>query len=75
MTKTDKIVLPETKEPKFRQGDQVRLPNKWSRQFSNDGVCAVVKSIRHDKNGEPIYFVEAERPPIPVHATEAELKI
>lgn len=72
---TDETKQSEKKTPKFKEGDEVRLVNQWSQQFGNDGVRAVVKSIRHDKDGEPIYFVDAERPPIPVQTTEAELKI
>jgi transcription antitermination factor NusG len=72
---TDENKQPKKQEPKFKEGDEVRLVNAWSQQFNDNGVKAVVKTIRHDADGEPVYFVDAERPPIPVQATEAELKI
>ena len=64
----------EKKETKFKVGDKVRLVNEWSKQFGDNGVAAVVKQVRENADGSVVYFVDAERPPIPVQAIEAELK-
>lgn len=59
--------------PRYKKGANVKLINKWAKQFKSDGLDAVVISVGHDRNGEPRYTLEVMRP-MAVAAVEGEFE-
>lgn len=63
----------KTKKAKYKKGETLVLKNAWSMQFGGEGLPALVKDVNVDKEGNPMYAVDVERPPLPVVAQESEL--
>lgn len=62
------------KEAKYKPGQEIRLVNQWALKYGPDGLLAEVKEIRINKNGDLVYLVEAQRPPVPLTTLECDIR-
>ena len=57
---------------KINDGDEVRVNNQLTKQFG--GLPAIVKSSRKLPDGQVVYIVEINRPPLRMTVREEEIE-
>lgn len=59
--------------PKYANGKEVVLKNKWALAQNPNGLSAKIVGTRNAPDGEVIYNIEAQRPPVPMSVLESDL--
>lgn len=62
-------------DPRYKEGQELILKNKWALTQSRDGLKAKVIGQRITKDGFIVYDLLVQRPPIRVSTLETDLEI
>lgn len=60
--------------PKHAIGKKVVLKNQWALAQNPKGLSAEIVGTRNAPNGEVVYNIEAQRPPVPMSVLESDLE-